>query len=107
MYVDAENDSAKKANPVLAEAAEEQVVPDTSKAKLLGRWPNKSDLERLAQCKGKAPAEVIQILGHPSRIWKSQDGVNTIETWYYPWQAACGVSFVNGRVVGTYYTAGL
>ena len=103
VHDDTENDHAKTAAPALPEAAKGAVVPDTSKAKPLGRWPNDSDLERLARCEGKTPAEVIQILGHPSRIFTSPKGR---KTWDYPWQAACRIWFENGTVVSTYYTAG-
>ena len=66
-------------------------------------WPNKADLEWLAQAKGKSEKEVIRLLGFPSRTETMQDGRTR---WHYPWLASAFVDFKNGRAVWTFYTGG-
>jgi hypothetical protein len=76
---------------------------DPRKAKVLNRFPGDEEIKRLVSVKGKTAAEVIETLGHPSRMEHPGDG---IEVWVYPWPAYCAVGFRNGKVIGTFYTAG-
>lgn len=79
----------------------EEILPNPDLAKPL--CPDSYDLFKLESTKGKTKSEVLRILGHPSKISYNTNG---IERWDYPWRACCRIWFKNGRVSGTFYTAG-
>jgi hypothetical protein len=88
---------------VAATAALIRQQPDISKASDLGRWPNERDLARLGMAEGKPRWVVLLILGHPNRIDRSREG---LETWTYPWCAGCILWFYEDACIATFYTAG-
>jgi hypothetical protein len=80
-----------------------RLKPDTRQARPLDHWPTQADLDLLGSVMGRTPAETIRVLGHPSKIARRKDGR---VVWSYPWLAACTVTFKQGVVVDTFYTAG-
>lgn len=77
-------------------------LPDVTKSRPLGRWPDENDIALMHSVEGHGKTYVLKTLGHPKHV--SQE--RRVEVWTYPWLAVMTVTFSNHVVVATYYDAG-